>query len=594
MAAPINCSTPCVDEIEEPPALQWRKSHSEFSVFELMFAGLAVILWLAMRWFYAGSYPWNSDEPQHLHVVWAWANGLLPYRDVFDNHTPLFHILSVPLFRILGERPDIVFPMRLAMIPLCALSLWCIYRIGANVFSPRAGLWSAVLLGFFPNYFFMMGQYRTDVLWTVLWLGSLVVLTGGSLTKTRLFFTGLIVGAAFGVSMKTTLLLIVMLAAGGMTWIAWRCFVPERKERGRTHFEILSLVASALGGLLLIPLLLLGFFAMKGALGPLYYCVIEHNTLPGEHTPMRLFQRLFSWGWLTLLPALALGVTTRPLFVSNPRRAAGQLFLIFSSGLFYPVLHGFWRIITAQDYVPWLPLLTLVITPQILLLSEYGSPRWLRWRSGFVLLFLLSLVAGELCWVLRSAPLHGRSNVARVETIAQVLQLSNPGEYVMDPKGDVIFRPRPYYYVLETLTRRRLADGLLKDELPQRLIETRTAIVKTSSAHMTPSSLAFVRENYLSVGYVSVLGKMLPPAENEHISFDIQIPGYYCLTSRKGLVGGILDGQPLSGARWLTAGSHKLSLTMPATEVAVVWARAVEKGFLPFSVVSPERREGNS
>jgi hypothetical protein len=55
----------------------------------------------------------NSDEPQHLHVVWAWTQGLLPYRDVFDNHMPLFHVLSIPAFLALGERPDAVLWMRL-------------------------------------------------------------------------------------------------------------------------------------------------------------------------------------------------------------------------------------------------------------------------------------------------------------------------------------------------------------------------------------------------------------------------------------------------------------------------------------------------
>jgi hypothetical protein len=48
---------------------------------------------------------WNSDEPQHLHVVWAWANGMLPYKDVFDNHSSLFQAISAPLFALLGKRP---------------------------------------------------------------------------------------------------------------------------------------------------------------------------------------------------------------------------------------------------------------------------------------------------------------------------------------------------------------------------------------------------------------------------------------------------------------------------------------------------------
>ena len=36
-------------------------------------------------------YRFDNDEPQHLHVVWAWTQGLVQYRDVFDNHMPLFH-----------------------------------------------------------------------------------------------------------------------------------------------------------------------------------------------------------------------------------------------------------------------------------------------------------------------------------------------------------------------------------------------------------------------------------------------------------------------------------------------------------------------
>src|SRR5262249_26715629 len=42
-------------------------------------------------------YRFDSDEPQHLHVVWAWTQGLAQYRDVFDNHMPLFHLLNVPV-----------------------------------------------------------------------------------------------------------------------------------------------------------------------------------------------------------------------------------------------------------------------------------------------------------------------------------------------------------------------------------------------------------------------------------------------------------------------------------------------------------------
>ena len=47
-------------------------------------------------------YRFDSDEPQHLHVAWGWTVGLLQYRDLFDNHAPLFHIAAAPLLRLLG------------------------------------------------------------------------------------------------------------------------------------------------------------------------------------------------------------------------------------------------------------------------------------------------------------------------------------------------------------------------------------------------------------------------------------------------------------------------------------------------------------
>src|SRR5215468_9369002 len=104
---------------------------------------------LILRVVYAWTLRVNSDEPQHLHVVWAWTHGLLPYRDVFDNHTPLFQFLSAPLFALIGERPQILPLMRVATIPWYALALWCTYRIGRALFDARVGAWAAVLTGLF-------------------------------------------------------------------------------------------------------------------------------------------------------------------------------------------------------------------------------------------------------------------------------------------------------------------------------------------------------------------------------------------------------------------------------------------------------------
>ena len=75
----------------------------------------------ALRVVYTLHYRFDTDEPQHLHVIWSWVRGRVQYRDVFDNHAPLFHLLLTPLAAALGERADLLVWMRLAMLPLAVL-----------------------------------------------------------------------------------------------------------------------------------------------------------------------------------------------------------------------------------------------------------------------------------------------------------------------------------------------------------------------------------------------------------------------------------------------------------------------------------------
>ena len=90
----------------------------------IVLAALAFVLRVAAYF----RYRFDSDEQQHLHVTWGWTAGLVQYRDLFDNHAPLFHILMAPLLALvgatLGERPDILLWMRLPMVVLFAIVVW--------------------------------------------------------------------------------------------------------------------------------------------------------------------------------------------------------------------------------------------------------------------------------------------------------------------------------------------------------------------------------------------------------------------------------------------------------------------------------------
>src|SRR5262245_62486975 len=123
---------------------------------------------LGLRLHYVFAYPFDADEPQHLHVAWAWTRGLLQYRDIFDNHAPLFHMLSAPLVALFGETPRILVLMGLAMIPLFVLTLYGSFLLGRSLFGARVGLWSVVLCALSPTLFFKGLEYRADVLWAAL------------------------------------------------------------------------------------------------------------------------------------------------------------------------------------------------------------------------------------------------------------------------------------------------------------------------------------------------------------------------------------------------------------------------------------------
>src|SRR5690349_20090566 len=61
-------------------------------------------------------YRFDSDEPQHLHVISAWTRGFVQYRDLFDNHMPLFQIALAPIVGLIGERATILYEMRFVLL----------------------------------------------------------------------------------------------------------------------------------------------------------------------------------------------------------------------------------------------------------------------------------------------------------------------------------------------------------------------------------------------------------------------------------------------------------------------------------------------
>ena len=79
----------------------------------------------------------DTDESQHMHVIWAWARGFIQYRDVFDNHMPLFQIMFAPIFGLIGDRATILYWMRFILFRCILSQRGALIELG-NYFFPGA------------------------------------------------------------------------------------------------------------------------------------------------------------------------------------------------------------------------------------------------------------------------------------------------------------------------------------------------------------------------------------------------------------------------------------------------------------------------
>jgi hypothetical protein len=198
-------------------------------------------------------------------------------------------------------------------------------------------------------------------------------------------------------------------------------------------------------------------------------------------------------------------------------------------------------------------------------------------------MILVLVVFAELGLLLVSSPPWQNQTQDQERLLADILRLTEPGDYVMDEKGETIFRRRPFYYVFEEITRTRMKMGQIADTVPECLMATRTCVVYDSD--YPPRAGAFIKKYYLPVGQLRIAGQLLPISMQGGplpVVFEIAIPARYVLVAEHGAVTGLLDGKPYQGARWLQAGYHKFLPSESGGQFALVWVQAAERGFSRF------------
>ena len=504
---------------------------------------------LAMRAVAFFHYRFDSDEPQHLHVAWGWTAGLLQYRDLFDNHAPLFHMAAAPLLRLLGERADILLWMRGPMVLLWLTVTACTYAIARRLYDVRIAIWSVVLLNAFPPFFLKSLEFRTDNLWNAFWMLAVVVLVFGRRSTGVFFLAGLLLGCTFSVSLKTPLLLITLAAAWTITY-----FMRVR-QRG-TDIRARHLAAIALG-FVIVPSIVAGYFVTRGAWANLVYCVIRFNgLLELTRNPLTVWVPR-----LCFLPLLFL--VLRTAWRHRQTSTDNRFFFAAASGVFVVTLASFWILISPRDFLPFLPFLS------IFLVAALARRRFFLEAVIVLALFSLTGTGYYAAWLTdRTREFITMEN--------QLLHLSRPGELVMDYKGELIYRRRPYYFILEFITRNAIARGLVADTVAEDLIRTGCHIAQADGAQWPDRARTFMSANYIDLGRLRVSGQWLHPDG----TFSIAIPGEYVILNKNGEARGMLDGTPNQRSKTLARGIHRF--VGKNERLACVWAPAYARGFSPF------------
>jgi hypothetical protein len=520
---------------------------------ERLTLGVFAILSLAVRAVAFFRYRFDSDEPQHLHVAWGWTAGLLQYRDLFDNHAPLFQMLTAPVLSWAGERPDVLLVMRAPMLLLYAIVLASTYILGRRLYSARVGIWATLLLSLYPTFFLKSIEYRTDNLWNAAWCLALVVLTGGPLTVVRLFVAGLFLGCALATSLKTLLLLLTLVASGAVTYL----FAFSQ----RSHWRAQRLSAALLAGTAVIPAAIVGHFAARGAWPNLWYCVIQFNELIASGSGRVWTARLAYVP--VLLGILWLAWRMRPKTADIA--VHWRFFLGFAAAFFTATLGGFWILISPRDFLAILPIVAIFFAAAIDSLDA-RVPVY----AGISLLFLGAI------WHYSDHFANGTEE--HITMMRQVLGLTRPEDPIIDLKGETIYRRRPYYYILEFITRREIRRGVIVDSIPEDVVRAQCHVAQADSGFFPPRGRAFLNANFLDVGRLRAAGQWI----KEDGSFTIAIPGRYVIVTRDGEPQGILDATPYRGERSLELGIHRFEPVGPTQRMACLWAPAFARGYSPF------------
>jgi hypothetical protein len=483
----------------------------------------SIVIAFAVRMILTRVHGIDSDEPQHLHVAWAWSRGFVQYRDVFDNHFPLLHLLFAPVMAVMPENSSVFLWMRLAMLPVAVGCGWLVFSIGRPLLGERGAMVAAIVSTVLPPWLPKSVEFRNDSLWIFFWLLTLALLV----RRRRPFLAGLAAALCLLASVKA----LPLLVAHGLALLSARALVVKR--------DVFLFVAGA--AVLFSAAVLL--FLFHDSLDEMVYATLLYNA----SLPVDLTRRLAGAIAFTFLgPALALSAR-------NPRLPGCDVFrhLTLFGAWYVVVLLCFWPSVSPRDFLPLVPLAALAVGSRPRLVA---AP----------LIVTLAAVIVSLWYARIWRPVEPE----RHRLVDAVVALTSSQDYVFDLKGNAVFRRRPVYAIYDIVGRALTKSGRLVDDAPERIIKARCCVAIGDVTHLPTRTRTFLQRNFVDHGPLRVCGTTSVQGR-----FSIAVPEIYAVMTRQPSAVWI-DGVPYDGPRFLAAGEH--TIVSKEERVRIIWARAVQ------------------
>jgi len=543
-----------------------------FGIYKYILITLFIILSFLLRFAVTLNKEFVPDEFQHVQASWLISEGLVPYKDFWENHTPLYHFILAASFKLLPETPKAIISLRLLQFLPVLLIFFMVNLFIQTRYDFTVFLYSLLLLGFHKWFLDKTCEVRPDV---ILVLFSLVALYfwifGWDFFKgSHLFTSGIFIGLSFITSPKVLILLFSMLFS----------FIIHLKISGKViaYKKIPSLFLLFLSGVLIPILILILYLIRYDAFGQFQECLwlgIFKN--PNRFSPASFLRKSFLINlvfWVTGLVGL---VYYSKKYLTGKRNSIFHLTIIFTIICNYIAFHWFMPAPYPQSALLIFPLLSIYAS-LILYLIEENIRKKLQGLTRFFLflvVFLIIVTPPFLSYIISDDLLEKR-NEKQKERIEFILANTDADARIFDCQGFYMFRkPATYYGVLVKGVLLAMGEGIIKYDLKDDLVKNNCSMaIPDYRWSMLPDDiLQFLEENFVLIPKYDILvpGKIIEGRGiKEDVNFELPIDIPYALFTVPPLHSGQIDGGYRRLPVYVPKGPHKATITEEVDKIIVL------------------------